>query len=224
MLQILNKFCNGIKQKISKIFGKIRNSKESDNTPVIIGIQGGIGSFNELACHKFVKLQNIKSFKTKYLYTTENVLKALEQGEIHIGIFAVHNAVGGVVWETARALAKYRAKIIKEFYIPIKHHLMILPQVELDQITQIMAHPQVLKQCKNTLVKKYPNIRQVSGQGNLIDTAKAAQELAKGNLPRTTAILGPISLSKLYGLKIVDKNLQDLKDNKTYFFAVRRYD
>ena len=224
-LQQYNPYTKQMRIKLGKAYVKIYNKllpKQVNPNYVTIGIQGGKGSFNQIAAEKFVKMKNIQNYKLKYLYTSERVLRSLTRGGIDIGIFAVHNAQGGIVWESARALAKYKVSIISEFYIPIAHHLMILPNVEFKEITTIMAHPQVFKQCKKTLNKKYPKLKQVVGKNDLIDTAKAAEALAKGKLPKTTAVLGPIALSTIYNLKVVDENLQDLKNNKIWFFAVKR--
>jgi prephenate dehydratase len=99
---------------------------------------------------------------------------------------------------------------------------MKLPNVSKKSIDTIMAHPQVLKQCKNNLGKKYTNLHQKSGTSNLIDTAAAAQALNEGKLPASTAILGPKVLSNLYNLEIIDSNLQDDPNNVTSFLIVKR--
>ncbi len=208
-------------QAIEKIHNKVLSTKA--NPPyTTIGIQGGPGSFNEIAATKFIKAKKINKPKIKYLYTTANVLKALNYGEIDIGIFAAFNSHGGMVWESVEALSRFKAKIIDQFGIPIHHHLMKLKDVKTSELKAIMAHPQVFKQCKNSLKQKYPHLKQITGKGELIDTAKAAHALVKGKLPKTTAILGPIALSQLYNLTVVESNLEDMKDNITYFLAVKR--
>ena len=90
------------------------------------------------------------------------------------------------------------------------------------EINTIMAHPQVLKQCKSTLAKKYSNYSLKSGTGKLIDTAEAARALAEGKLSKKTAILGPQILSELHDFDVVAKNLQDDKTNNTSFLMVKR--
>ena len=203
------------------VFNKLLPKKV--NPPYItIGIQGGKGSFNEMLAYKFIKEYKIKNPKIIYLYTTEKVLTALDKGKIDLGIFAVHNATGGIVWESAKAMANHKFKIKYELKLLIAHYLMKLPSVKKEEITQVMAHPQVLKQCQKTLRKRYPNLKQLSGKGELIDTAKAAKALFEGKLPKTTAILGPKILADIYNLEIIDSNLQDIKDNYTYFWVVER--
>ncbi|MDD3648394.1 MAG: prephenate dehydratase domain-containing protein [Candidatus Dojkabacteria bacterium] len=188
----------------------------------IFGIQGGLGSFNEEALLYYIKRNGICDYKVNYLYTSENVLKALEKGDIDYGLFAVWNSVGGFVSESIYAMANYDFSIVAEFSIPIQHHLMKRKDIETDEIYRILAHPQVFRQCKNTLARKYPSLLQESGTGDLIDTAQSAKALVENEIESTTFILGPKRLSSLYDLDIVDKNLQDEKANKTSFLLVSR--
>lgn len=189
---------------------------------IIYGIQGGKGSFNEEAILFYTKKNKINNFKIKYLFTSEKVLKNLYEGNIDYGLFAIQNAVGGVVEESTYAMAKYKFKIIEEFQIIIRHFLMMRKDADLNQTKIIIAHSQNFRQCKNNLAEKYPNLKQVSGQGDLLDTAKCAEALAKNKIDKNTAILGPKILAKIYDLEIVAGNLQDNENNLTTFFLVSR--
>lgn len=191
----------------------------------IYGIQGGIGSFNEQALNYFLEKNKIDKDSTeiKYLYTTENVLKALDRGNIDYGQFAMHNSVGRIVTESVRAIASYRFKIVEEFGIKIQHYLMKHKDSKLEEIDTIMTHPQVLKQCKSTLEKKYPNLTKISGEGDLIDHAMVAKAIADKQLGKNIVIMGPKILSEIYDLDIIEGNLQDDKENFTSFLMVERY-
>ena len=189
---------------------------------VTIGIQGGKGNFNEKAVYTYIKKKGVKNFKIKYLYTSENVLKALDDKKIDFGQFAIHNSIGGIVGESIQAMAKYKFKIVDEIAIKIAHALMIRNNVKMSDITTIMTHPQVLAQCKKTLATKYPNLKQTSGKGKLIDHALVAKYLSLKKLPKNIAVMGGSILSEIYNLTIVEGNLQDLKKNFTSFLVVKR--
>ena len=155
-------------------------------------------------------------------YTSENVLEALHNGEIDRGQFAIHNSVGGVVEESINAMAKYKFTIIDQFAIKISHALMIRNDADFSEVTTIMSHPQVFAQCKDTLSKKYPHLKQTSGEGELIDHAVVAKHLSEGQLPKHIATMGSKVLAKLYDLKIIEDNLQDATENYTSFLQVAR--
>ena len=224
-LQQYNPFTKQMRLKLGQAYDKLYNRllpKQAHPKFVTFGIQGGKGSFNDEAIQRYIQKHAIKKYKIKFLYTSEKVLRNLHEGTIDFGLFATHNAVGGIVTESVIAMAKYTFKIIEEQEIVIRHFLMKRKNVLLNDITSIHAHSQNLKQCRGSLAQKYPNLKQESGSGDLIDTARAAQFLAEGKLSKTTAILGPRTLSDMYDFEIIDSDLQDLEHNVTSFLLVSR--
>ncbi len=224
-LQNYNPYTKSMRTKLGRGFDLLYNQllpKRINKKKIIFGIQGGKGSFNEETILFYVKKNKIENFKIKYLFTSEKVLKNLHEGDIDYGLFAIQNAVGGVVEESTHAMARHKFKIVDEFQILVKHFLMKRRDIPADEINKIMAHPQNFRQCKNNLRKKYQNMRLINGKGDLLDTAKAAESLAKGKLDKNTAILGPKILSEIYNLDIIDEDLQDSKNNLTTFFLVSR--
>lgn len=224
-LQTYNKYTKQMRLRLGKaydiLYDKLLPKRVAKNK-IIFGIQGGRGSFNEEALHEYVARHGIKKYGIRYLYTTEKVLKNLHEGNIDFGLFAIQNAIGGVVQESTHAMARYRFKIHEEFGILITHHLMKRKDIPFSEINTIMAHDQVFKQCHGTLLKRYPSYIQKVGEGDYIDHAKVAWGLAKGVLPKQIAVLGPRILAKLYDFDIVDENLQDSERNYTTFFMVKR--
>ena len=124
--------------------------------------------------------------------------------------------------ESVYAMSNYKFRILEEIKIPVRHFLMKRKDTDFDKITAIMAHPQVFKQCSKTLAKRYQSLKQVSGTGDLIDTARAAKALSNREISTNPAILGPESLSDLYNLEIVAHNLQDDPTNLTSFLLVSK--
>lgn len=224
-LQHYNPYTKQMRIRLGKIYDQIYNKllpKQVDKKLLTFGIQGGIGSFNEEAIQYYLKKEGIKRYKIKYLYTSENVLRALHKGDIDRGQFAIHNSVGGIVGESIEAMANYKFRIIEEFAIKISHALMIRKDAKFSEVTTIMTHPQVLAQCKGTLAKKYPNLKQTSGEKELIDHAVVAKLLSEGKLSKSIATMGSKVLDDIYGLKIIEDNLQDAKENYTSFLQVAR--
>lgn len=224
-LQNYNPYTRKMRVKLGKSYDYLYEKllpKRVNKHNLVYGIQGGKGSFNEEAMLFYAENNKIKNFKIKYLFTTEKVLKNLHEGNIDYGIFAIQNAIGGVVSESTYAMARYKFRIIEEFAIKIRHFLMVRAGADFPRVTTVMAHPQVFKQCATTLKNKYSRLKLISGKGDMVDTAKAAWALSKGKLPGNTAILGPKNLARLYDLQIVDEDLQDDKKNFTSFFLVSR--
>ncbi len=224
-LQQYNPYTKQMRLKLGASFDKLYNKllpKQISPKYITYGIQGGKGSFNEEALLYFIKRSNISNYKIKYLYTTENVLFSLHKGEIDRGQFAIHNAVGGIVEESIVAMAKYKFNIIDQFSIKIAHTLMIRQDAKLDDIDSIMSHPQVFAQCRQTLLEKYPHLKQLSGKHELIDHAMVARYLFYKKLPKNIATIGSKVLAKIYNLRVIEDNLQDANENYTSFLLVSR--
>lgn len=224
-LQHFNPYTKQMRLRIGEAYDKLYNKllpKQIDPDKITVGIQGGKGSFNEEAIMYYLKRNNITDYNIEYLYTSMNVLKALHEGKIDRGQFAIHNSIGGIVGESVHAMAKYKFQIVEEFAIKIAHTLMIRKDSKLSDITTIMAHPQVFAQCKNTLSQKYPNLKQTSGEGELIDHALVAKQLSEKILPKEIAVMGSKVLAEIYDLHVVETDLQDLKENYTSFLLVER--
>jgi len=224
-LQHYNPYTKKMRLQLGDAYDKIYNKllpKQINPGHLTIGIQGGKGSFNEEAVMYWLQRSGIKDYRIKYLYTSQKVLAALHAGEIDKGQFAIHNSVGGIVGESVEAMARYKFVINEEFAIKIAHALMTRPDADYKEVTTIMAHPQVFAQCKDTLVQKYPHLKLTSGAGELIDHANVAKHLAAKKLPKSVATMGSKVLADLYGLKVVEDNLQDAQENYTSFLMVSR--
>lgn len=189
---------------------------------IIFGIQGGKGSFNEEAIMHYIEAQGIKNSEVKYLYTSEKVLAALDSEEIDYGLFALHNSVGGIVEESVRAMGKYKFEVYCDVVIPIQHYLMKRKDADISEIDTIMTHPQVLAQCKDTLAKKYSNLKKTSGEGDLIDHSLVAKHMSEKKLSKNIAVMGSKILAQLYDLDIIEGDLQDNKHNLTSFLMVHK--
>lgn len=214
-----NPYCKDVLRKIAAAEISTRRllSVGEKDGPIVIGVSGAKGSFSEEAARAYAKKSHIKKIEISYLISVENVLSALESGEIGLGIFPIENSIGGVVNEAVEAMSKHNFDIKKTFDIMIKQNLLAKPGTKSDDIKVITSHEQALLQCKSYLKKKWGKVKIKPYS----DTAKAAEDLASGKLPPTTAVIASRTAAKLYGLKILDAAIQDLKTNHTTFIAAK---
>jgi prephenate dehydratase len=99
---------------------------------------------------------------------------------------------------------------------------MMSSEGDFEKVDTVMTHPQVLAQCRGSLKRKFPKLRQTSGDGDLIDHAKVAELLGQGALPTNIATMGSRVLADIHGLRVIEDNLQDLDENFTSFLWVQR--
>jgi prephenate dehydratase len=114
-------------------------------------------------------------------------------------------------------MAKYNFEIETMFELDIHHMLLVKPNVTASHITTICSHDQALKQCRMYVKRTWPDAEIIP----YADTAKAAADLASGELPDTTAVIAPRQAAELYGLQILEESIQDLKFNYTTFVVAK---
>ena len=180
-----------------------------------IAVSGNQGSFSEEAARYYCGKNNITDYELDYLLNVENALNALNQKKADKAVFPIENSNGGIVYEAVYAMSGHIFQIENIFEIDIKHFLLVKPGTNAGQIDAIASHPQALKQCRMYLKRKWgeTELKEYS------DTASAAMDLSKGELPLSTAVIAPEICAQLYGLEILEAGVQDLKFNFTTFIT-----
>lgn len=186
------------------------------------GIQGGPGSFNESAFYLHRVCHPDKSYELIYLDTTSNVLDSLHNGQIDQGQFALFNSYAGPYDESLSAIGKYNFKPLQYHKLPIKHVMMVLQDVSIDEVSVIVSNPEVFKHCKKQLAERFSRLQIAFGEGELTDPARAAEALVQGKLSRSTAIVSNALIAEKLGLKIIARDLQDV-DCESTFLVVEQW-
>ncbi len=217
-----NPYCREVLERIEKaevsVHSLLESSVPEKSVPIRIGISGASGSFSEEAARAYAKRVKIGKFSPVYLISVENVLSALEKGAIDLGIFPIENSIGGIVTEAVKPMSKYNFKIKKVFDIDVRQNLVVRKGVDARTIRTIVSHEQALRQCKTYLKREWPKAKLHKYE----DTAKAAEDLSKGKLSKTTAVIASRTAAEVYKLKILASGIQDLKSNFTTFIAAAR--
>jgi prephenate dehydratase len=211
-------------ESLNQIYARLLPERIIANK-LVIGIQGGKGSFSEDARHSYCSAQNadLSDYQIEYLFTANNVLFELHKGKIDRGVIAIQNTKGGVVMETMHALSQYSCEILDTFDIVISHCILHHPRSNFDDIDTLISHPQAFAQCFGNLNERYAHLILKVGEGNMIDPSLCARYIANDKLPRITSVLASRVCADLYNLTIHDMNLQDLgKANRTTFAWVQR--
>ncbi|MBT8181628.1 MAG: prephenate dehydratase, partial [Eudoraea sp.] len=105
--------------------------------------------------------------------------------------------------------------IIGEYYLNIHHNLMVLDGQQLQDIKEVRSHPMALLQCREYL-KSQSHIKMVED----FDTAETAKQIQENNLKGIAAI-APAVAADLYNLKIIEPEIQTIKNNSTRFIIVK---
>ena len=108
---------------------------------------------------------------------------------------------------------KYRLNIYAEHFFPINHNLLGIKGSKLNDIKNVYSHAQALSQ-SSSFIKKKKLIENVRA-----DTAGSAKFVSEPKDQSKAAIASSLS-AEIYGLKILQENVQDDKDNVTRFLLL----
>lgn len=172
--------------------------------------QGVEGAYSQKAAIEFFgdvrKMYNVSTWR--------DAMEALKEGSADYAVLPIENSTAGSVVENYDLMNEYDVCIIGEQIISIDHALLGLPGAKLSDIEVVYSHPQAIMQCDG-FFRAHPSIRAVS----LLNTAVSARKVREDNQNRQAAIAGEIN-SDLYDLAIMERSIQDDKNNKTRFIIV----
>ena len=96
----------------------------------------------------------------------------------------------------------------------INHNLLALKGQEINDLNEVHSHPMAILQAKN--FKKYKNIKLIESD----DTAETAKNIAEKQILNIGAIAS-ISAARLYGLEVLSKSIQTIKNNITNSLSLK---
>ena len=176
-----------------------------------IAIQGTLGSYHDIAAHRFFENEEIDLLCCS---TFEDVFKSLRQDSQNIGMLAIENTIAGSLLQNHELLRQSGAQIVGEYKLRISHCFVCLPDEDWDDITEVNSHPIALMQCREFL-QQHPRIKVVETE----DTAQSAEAISTGQLKGHAAICSRAAAER-YGMKILQEGIETNKHNFTRFLVV----
>ena len=177
----------------------------------IIAIQGAEGSNHHKVARDFygtkIHLKECMSF--------DDLVESLLDGSSDLGVMALENTIAGSIIPNYALIDNNNLHIVGEEYLNIHHHLMCLKGQKIENIKEVWSHPMALLQCKE-FFKKYPHIKLVED----VDTAEVAKRISKENIVGIAAIAPKIA-AEIFGLEVIEDEIQTIKDNATRFVIVQ---
>ncbi len=176
-----------------------------------IAIQGEVGSFHDVASHKYFENEDIQLVCCN---TFEDVFKVLKDDKNTIALLAIENTIAGSILHNYELLRESGMRIIGEHKLRISHSIMCLPDEDWDDITEVNSHPVALMQCRKFL-KRHPEFKVVETD----DTAGSAKRISENQLRGHAAICSKFA-AQTYGMKILEEGIETNKHNFTRFLVI----
>ena len=178
-----------------------------------VAFQGIHGAYSEQAARQHfgaeVEVLPCPSFS--------DLFQAVLAQEAEKAMLPVENALAGTVAQSYELLMENDLRIQGEVILHVRHALLAPPGTRLADLQRVRSHPQALAQCEQFL-RRYGLEPEP-----WYDTAGSARDLAAAPIPGVGAIASPLA-AELYGLEVVEPNIEDVEFNFTRFFIVGQDD
>ena len=202
-------------RKESELGNRIRTALEE--TPqlfppkAVVACQGVEGAYSQKACEKIFSAPSIL-----YCRDFESVFSAIEKGLCRYGILPIENSLAGSVNSVYDQMISRNFYIVRSVRVKIDHTLIAPPGVRIEDIKEIYSHEQAIQQCSRYLEAH-------SGwQVNVCrNTAAAARMIAESGR-KDAAAISSAACAPLYGLNILDTDIQNNSNNHTRFICIAK--
>jgi prephenate dehydratase len=142
------------------------------------------------------------------------VAEAAASGAVAYGVLPIESSLVGPVAETHDLLYGSSLSITGEVVLPIRHCLVGLGDVPLEQIVRVRSHPMAIDQCRR-LLAAMPWATAIAAA----TTADAAREVAEEGDPAQAAIASERA-ARAHGLTVLAGDVGDHPEAYTRFVSV----
>lgn len=140
---------------------------------------------------------------------------AVVRGECDYAVLPMENSEAGEVGQVMDLLFNGPLFANRSFSLPVVHNLLGVPGADLAGIRTVTSHPQALAQCESYITERGWDVR------NAPNTAMAAKALIESEDPSVAAIASA-EAAALYGLEVLDHDINSSADNTTRFVVLSR--
>jgi prephenate dehydratase len=145
--------------------------------------------------------------------TFEDALAAVKGGEARLAMIPIENSVAGRVADIHHLLPDSGLYIVAEHFERVRHQLLSLPGVKLDELKTVHSHTMALGQCRKVI--RALKLKPVAEA----DTAGAARALREAQ-DRSRGVIASALAAEVYGLAIAKADIEDALHNTTRFVVL----
>lgn len=193
---------------LARLFTEIMSACRALEDQMAVAYLGPAGTFSEEAVLKHFGGQTAM----RPCASIDEVFRQVETGATGFGVVPVENSTEGAVGRTLDLLLTTSARVCGEVMLPVRQCLMS-KAARRDAIRTVYSHTQSLAQCQGWLARHLPHAERVA----VVSNAEAARLAARS---RSAAAVAPGAAARLYGLKVLARNIEDESRNTTRFLVL----
>jgi chorismate mutase/prephenate dehydratase len=142
----------------------------------------------------------------------KEVFLEVERGRAQFGVVPIENSTEGVVNHTLDLFVDSELRICAEILMPITYTIMSRSG-DLSRVKRVYSHPQGFAQTRLWIETNLPGVR-------LVDSASTARGAQQASGDPHAAAIAPELAARLYGLRPIARNIEDISDNVTRFLVI----
>ncbi len=147
--------------------------------------------------------------------TFEDMFACVRNEQADIALVPIENSQAGRVADTQRLIPDSELKIIGEYFLEVRHNLLVMRGTKIADVKRIYSHEQGIAQCRNKIINL--NKEMVIAA----DTAGSAKKISELKSKENAAIASSLA-AEIYDLEIIEKDFQDSKHNVTRFLIMSK--
>ena len=175
-----------------------------------VAYSGTEGAFAHIAANKLypnAKKVAFSDFSSAY--------QAVEKGECDVAVLPVENSYNGEVGQVTDLMFSGSLYVNGMFDLPITQDLLAKDGARIENIREVVSHPQAFGQCAE-YIKKHGFVCH-----EFANTALAAKWVADSD-DMTIAAIGSREAAEIFGLTVLDHDINESKRNSTRFAIFSR--
>lgn len=173
-----------------------------------IAFQGSPGAYSDLACRAVYP-----EMETVPCATFEDAFNAVRENSVDLAMIPVDNTLAGRVADVHHLMPKGDLFIVGEYFLKVRHHLLGVKGAKKEDIKHVHSHVHAIPQCRK-LIQRLNLTAHIHA-----DTAGAAEEVARNGDASHAAIASELA-AEIYGLQILEEDVQDAEHNTTRFIVL----
>lgn len=141
--------------------------------------------------------------------------RAVETGDCDAAVLPIENSYNGEVGQVTDLMFSGGLYVNEIYDLAVSHDLLVKPGTKMEEIKTVLSHPQALGQCaeqireRGWIPEEYPN------------TALAAKYVSESD-DRSIAAIASEEAAEVFGLEVLEKNLNQSRSNTTRFAVLSR--
>ena len=142
--------------------------------------------------------------------------RAVEEGTCDVAVLPIENSYAGEVGQVMDLMFSGTLYINRTCDLAVTQNLLVLPGSKIEDIREVVSHPQALAQCEGYLDEHGIGVRTL--YSNTALAAKFVSELGKPHV----AAIGSVQAANLYGLEVLERGINQSAGNTTRFACFTR--